>query len=483
MRKIKTIIDRLSLPVKCSLAYMFSSILVSGLSFLTMPIFTRILSTEEMGIVTTFSSWQTILSAIVTLSLGSASYSVAMVEFKEERDKYDSAVLTLSCLSCVFFLLVYLCFQHAWNALLGLNSNLIIIMFASFFVTPAMTFWMSRQRYEFKYRPLLIVSISSAIISTASSVAFVLIERNNGSIDLGTVKILGKMIPELLISACLYMLIMHNGRCFVSRKYWVFSLKLSIPLIVHSLSKHILDTSDRIMIDHFWGKSEVGIYGVLYTISTLSIIVWSAINASLIPVMFDKLHNNQGKDINNIIKPLILVYGILSCFLSLLSPEIVHIIAPEEYYSAIYIMPPIASGIFLTSLYTIFGNYLTFYKKTNLIMISTFFAALINVVLNYIFIPLYGSIAASYTTLIAYVFLAIFQFFSAKHICGKDFLDSRFLILGSIFTLCWCLICNLMYKVTIIRYCVFIIILFLIVIKRRMILSAIMPIFRVRTDK
>ena len=334
---------------------------------------------------------------------------------------------------------------------------------------------MLRQRYEFKYIPVLIVSVLSSLISTLSAVAFVLYEKKYGVVDLGTAKVIGKLFPELIFGLFFYVFIIFKGKCLYSKKYWGFAIKLSLPLIVHSLSKHILDTSDRIMIDYFCGKSEVGIYGVLYSVSSLSIIVWSAINASLIPVMFEKMKNNQSNEINKIVKPLILIYGLFSSFLSLVSPEIVRIMATEEYYSAVYIMPPIASGIFLTSLYTIFGNFLTYKKKTSLIMLSTLIAAVINVGLNYIFVPLYGSIAASYTTLFAFIVLSVFQFVSARVVCGKGFIDFRFLLFSALFTISWCLLCNLLYKTMIIRYLVLVIIVCVCFKLKNRIIEAILP--------
>lgn len=475
MNRIVNHIKNLPLPLKCSLVYIFSSILVKGLSFLTMPLFTRLLSTAEMGIITTFSSWHTILFAIVSLSLGSASYNVAMVEFKEERNQYDSSILCLTTLSCLCFFVLYFTNYQYWNSLFGLPLHLMIIMFCGFLFTPATSFWMIRQRYEFKYKPLLYISVLSALLSTGSAIAFVLFEKNYGSLDLGSAKIVGKLVPEYFIGGILYIFILIKGKKFYSLKYWAFSLKLSLPLIIHTLSKHILDTSDRIMIDYFCGKSEVGIYGVLYTVSSLSLIIWSAINASLIPVMFEKLKVNQVNEINKIIKQLILIYGVFASILSLFSPEIVSIMATEEYYSAIYIMPPIASGIFLTSLYTIFGNLLTYYKKTNLIMVSTLIAATINFVLNFYYIPLYKSIAASYTTLIAYICLSLFQYMAVRKVSGKNVIDNRFLIYSTVFTLGWCLICNILYKTTMIRYCVLAFIILISIYFRERIIKTVLP--------
>ena len=92
-----------------------------------------------------------------------------------------------------------------------------------------------------------------------------------------------------------------------------------------------------------------------------------------------------------------------------MAPEIVRILATNEYYEAIYIMPPIAAGIFLTSVSNMYSNILVYYKRTNVIMFSSAFAAFVNIILNYIFIKTIGYQAAAYTTLIAYILLALIE--------------------------------------------------------------------------
>ena len=77
---------KLSLQLKASVMYTIAGLLTKGLSFITMPIFTRLLSVEQIGMIANFTSWQSILLTITTLSLGTGAFNVAMVEFAEERD-------------------------------------------------------------------------------------------------------------------------------------------------------------------------------------------------------------------------------------------------------------------------------------------------------------------------------------------------------------------------------------------------------------
>ena len=120
----------LPLAVKVSTAYAICSILQNCLSFITLPLFTRLLTTEQYGQFTIYSSWQSILSIFLTLNLAYGSFSTAMVKFENDRDGYISAVEGIClCLTGVF-LLIYLPFQHFWNYWFQLPSPIILLMIA-----------------------------------------------------------------------------------------------------------------------------------------------------------------------------------------------------------------------------------------------------------------------------------------------------------------------------------------------------------------
>lgn len=99
------------------------------------------------------------------------------------------------------------------------------------------------------------------------------------------------------------------------------------------------------------------------------------------------------------------------------APEAVRIFAPEEYYSAIWIIPPVAMSVYFMYSYDLFAKYAFYYEKTFLIMMGSVIGALLNIVLNYIFISRYGYQAAAYTTLICYIVYAVVHYLLMNKIC------------------------------------------------------------------
>ena len=147
------------------------------------------------------------------------------------------------------------------------------------------------------------------------------------------------------------------------------------------------------MIGWFVDNSAVGIYGTLSSVSTVSAIVWSAINSSFIPFLYRNIDDSEGKKrVRSLASILLLTYAAVCVLMTFLAPEVVKIIATDEYMAAIYIMPPISAAIFQNAISNMYANVLLYHKKS-----------------SYIMIPLFGYQAAAYSMLTAFVFLSYVQ--------------------------------------------------------------------------
>lgn len=415
---IKKKLQNIPLGVKAAVVYTLASVFSRGLAMITVPIFTRIMSTSEIGMVNLYNSWYSLLNVIATLSLTSGGFQAAMKDFENERDQYQSSVLTLTSMMAIILACVYFLIPNIWNKITGLPSVLMILMLVVFFFAPAQDFWLLRQRYEYKYKLAGALTMGSALASTVLSVLVVLKLNAVNSDQIVVGRLYATSIISIVISAILWIKLYVKGRTVINIKYWKYSLKLSLPLIGYAFAAQILNVSDRMMISKMVGNDAVGIYSTLYTVSSISLLVWSAINSSFIPYLYQNIEKKENK-IKELSLALMGAYAIIAVMLTFLAPEIVKILATKEYYEAIYIMPPIAAGVFLTSVSNMYSNLLIYHKKTNYIMYSSIIAAIVNLILNYICIKTFGYMAAAYTTLIAYIVLAVTQAMFARKITFK----------------------------------------------------------------
>lgn len=452
-------IKKIPVGFKAAGVYTLASVFSRGLSIITVPIFTRLMSSTEIGVVNLYNSWHSMLSVVVTLSLTSGGYTAALREFSGERDQYQSSVLSLTSLMALLTAAVYLIRPAFWNELTGLPGTLFVLMLVGFFIMPAYDFWLARERYEYKYRLAAGLTAAMALLASAAAVAVVLFMDARGYEQVAVGRLYASNAVSYLITGVLWVILILRGKTFYNKKYWKFSLQLSIPLIGYALANQVLNVSDRMMISRMVSNSAVGIYGTLYTVSSISLLVWGAINSSFIPYLYENI-DKENTGVKRYSLMLMGSYAIIAVLLTFVAPEIVRILATAEYYESIYIMPPIAGGVFLTCVSNMYSNVLIYYKKTHYIMYSAVTAAVVNVVLNFIFIARYGYMAAAYTTLVAYIVLAIIQMLGARKVCrlkrGEKYevYNDKAVAVMAAATIALSLCGLLLYRHTILRYAV-----------------------------
>ena len=430
---------------RAALAYLAASLLTKGLSFITLPIYTRLLSTADMGVSTVFATWYAVLYAVCTLSLSSGSVSVAMSDYSENRDRYMSACLSLSSLSVILFGGIALLLHHKLEGITGVSDHLMHVMLCLLFFQPALEVWYARKRFEYQYKSVLAVSVLMSICSVFAGIVAVMVARNKMNDNLGEVRVTFQYAVIIAVSLLIYISIMRKGQCFFDKEIWKYALALSVPLVFHTLAKNILDVSDRLMIDAMCGKSYAGIYGTVYGISTAYIIIWTAINSSMIPMLFEDLKNRRYSNIDNRIWKALRLISMIAIISTALAPELLQLLTTAEYIEGVYIIPAVSAGIYFTVLYNVFSNFLMYAKKTFIIMFSTAIAAIVNLALNYLMIPRVGYIAAAYTTLFSYFVLAIMQIIGVKRYYKMSILKKKRMVMLSSGTFAGCLLFGFFY--------------------------------------
>ncbi|WP_349671671.1 flippase [Lacrimispora sp.] len=441
------------LPVRASIWFTICSIMQKGIVLLTTPIFTRLLTTDQYGVYTIYQSWYQIIAIFATLNMYMGVYNNGVTKFPNDKNRYTSTLLGLSTVITVLIFIVFAININWWSDLLDLTPLLLGALFVQLLFDTAFQYWAAFQRYSYNYRPLVGVTIIIAIISPLLGIILVLISSHKAE-----ARILSFLIVQSCVGIICYIYIMVKGRRFYLRKYWKYALVFSLPLIPHYLSGTILNQADRLMIASMVGKSEAAIYSVAYTVAMMMTVITNAINSSFIPYSFKELKRNSYQRIRKSSEFLLLLVAILCILAMIFCPEIISVFASEEYSDAIWVMPPIAASVFFMFLYTLFGNIEFYYEKTKFVAISSCLSAVINIILNSIFIRIYGYYAAGYTTLVCYILYSLMHYLFYKKIIMqkttmKGIYNERLIFLLSLVILVIMLCMTFLYKYTVIRYC------------------------------
>lgn len=464
------------LPVYAKAAgwFIICSFLQRAVSLLTTPIFTRMLSTSEYGFLSLYNSWQEIISILVTLKLSEAVFNKSLTKVKEDkRRKLLSEFQIISCvLSFLFFLLFY--FMRAQlSAYIGLEEWMLMFMLIQILFDTSIKLWTGYQKYEYRYMTLIILTLILAVLNPCLSLAFIYSFENN---------LFGRIFGIVLsyaavgLFAILYNLHgMRETNCIDLKATLKYVLGFSIPLVPHYLSQILLSQVDRIMIDYIVNEEAVALYSLAYTISLLATMVTQSINNAYVPWMFRMANKGRTDEIyqNNIL--LLLTVSVVIFLLCLVSPEIVLILGGKQYIPATRVIYPVASGVFFMFMYTLYANIELYYEKKMYITIGTVITALINMILNYLFIPRFGYIAAAYTTLFSYLGYGFFHVVIAKRIFQKQYVQKadvkiEQIVLISIATIALTLGCSLISELIVLRYALLLGAFLLVLIKRKVVI-------------
>lgn len=160
---------------RASLWFVICGFMTRGVSLLTTPIFTRLLTTEQYGVYSVFNSWLEIVTILSSLKLGYGVYIQGLVKFNDDQDRFSSSLLGLATTWCGGVFLIYLLFHKTFNSLLGLETPMMVCMFIMVISTVALDFWSARKRNEFKYATLVKVTMFIVVMKPVLGIIAVLL--------------------------------------------------------------------------------------------------------------------------------------------------------------------------------------------------------------------------------------------------------------------------------------------------------------------
>lgn len=402
------------IQVKASFWFLICAFLQKGISVITTPIFTRLLSTAEYGNYNVFNSWLGITTIFVSLNLSYGVYTQGLVKFENEEKAFSSALQGLSMTLVAGWTVIYFIFREFWNDLFSLSTVQMISMLVMIWATAVFGFWAAAQRLHYQYRMLVIVTLVVSIAKPAVSAFFVIHAE-----DKVTARILGLALVELICYSSFFVLQMLRGKRFFCFKFWKHALLFNIPLIPHYLSQTVLNSADRIMIERMIGAEEAGIYSLAYSISLIMTLFNTALMQTLSPWIYKKIKAKKIGDIAPVAYITLGAIAIVNILLIAFAPEAVAVFAPASYYDAIWVIPPVAMSVYFMYSYDLFAKFAFYYEKTNFIMAGSVVGAILNIVLNKMFISRFGYCAAGYTTLACFIIYSVGHYIFMNKVCDE----------------------------------------------------------------
>ena len=442
MKEIKSLSTR-------TIFMMISTILVNAISLITAPVFTRIMSTADFGIFSLFTSWINIFSIIC----GGQTYGTlnnAKIEYDPKVYlNYCFNVFLISTIGCIFAGGIVLINFDFFSDVLHLPQKCLLWLILGSYGTYAINFLSGYLIIEKKAVQNLIVSLIVVLFSTLLSIILImhipLIEGYFG-------RILGYSIVYFTAAVCCVLYFLKFANLKVNINFWKFCLPLSIPLIVHSLSGILMSQSDRIMLMSQKGESVVGVYSFCYTMALPVSVLSGAINSAWTPEYYELMVQKKVDEIEEHYSRQQFIMTAMTCGYMLVAPEVVKLLSVKEYWKGISIIPLVILGYYFSYLYFFPVNYEFYLKKTKYIAASTTIAAFVNILLNFVLIPLYGMHGAAIATIASYILLFLAHDIIARNVLKGYCVKLRFYLKGIIPVIICFAICNIFVKNMMIRW-------------------------------
>lgn len=400
---------------KTAIFNILGPVILNGINFFTIPFFTRVLGPEQYGIVSVYSTWVGIFSIIMGLQVqGSIGPAKVRLDDSQIKEYFSSILLLGLSFSVICFIIGVIALPELQRVLMlprlgiGLLGIQSVGMFVIGFSSIAFTF-LKRADCTFG------VNVFTAISTTIFSIVLILTSSDENYLYMA--RILGQAIPISIIAIALSIFFLCYGKLSFRKEYILFCLPICLPLVFHGLSHIILAQSDRVMLQHLVDNEATGIYSFVIIFSGVLTAIWSALNNTWVPFYYDDLKQNKLNKIKVKTDNYIFIYSIMAMVFILWAPEVIHIFVPESFWRAINLIPIFALSNYFVFLYSFPVNFEFYHKTTYSIAIGTVCAAAVNIILNYLFIPVWGLVGAAIATLCAHILLFIFhEIIAAYHL-------------------------------------------------------------------
>lgn len=413
--------------------YLIANVIGMAISLVALPVLTNLLSTAEMGIATSFITLKNIVTIILLLAMY-ISIDKIFVSVKDynERYKYLSSIYIFSTIVAILIYIVYFIFQVPINKMLGFNTQMMTLMVLMCILINGCTLMVANWNFCNKAKYTFLYNLLASPISQILSIILVLI--------LPSKKYLGRIIGvdffNIVLGFVFGIVILKKGKRAFSKNYIKESLQISLPMIPHLLSQIFLSSCDLLMIKSIVGEASAGIYSVAYTISNILYTISLQIFKPWSPWVYRRIENKETDSIKENSKLIMHIVWIFCIGIFTIAPELIKLFINSEYGEASLIVPPICLGIFFQMMYTFFYDIEYYHKKNKQIAIFSVITAVINIILNYVAIHIWGYQAAAYTTIVSYMILCILHYFGMRKIDKTQYYDLKtLLVLSSVLIL------------------------------------------------
>ncbi len=392
------------------------------ISFFLVPLYTNILTTREYGTVDLIYTIGMVLVPLLTLNIGESIMRFAL-DKDADCDKIMSTGITILIFGAIIGLLILPIanlFESVSNYSIYIYLYTLTLAFSQIFLC-----YLRGKEFLLKYS---IGNIIQSLTIAIFNIIF-LIGMKKG--------IEGYLMAYILANVCTGLYGFWAGKVnLVIKKYSSDielsknMIKYSVVLIPNSFMWWIMNSSDRMMVSAMISVTANGVYAVAYKIPTLLSTITTIFNQAWSYSAIREDESEDKEEYNNrVYDNLVTIVIVVATGLLMIMKPFLSVYVGKEYYAAWHYVPYLIVGFVFMTLGSFIATSYTVHKDSMGFLISGTVGAIINLILNFILIPMMGVSGAAFATCISYFGVFAYRIkdtqkyiklrvFKRKQICG-----------------------------------------------------------------
>lgn len=385
---------------------------------ITLPILSRLIGAAGYGVLAPLTALSgIILSVILVGSNTSLNVFIPGRSPQQRRQEFWGIAQITLITSSVVFVLLLLFYNPIQQTLLtpDINSRLYL---AGMLIIPVSAFQMvlyaqivNNQQGKAYSKIIVMTSLVELLLLTTGAYWF------------GVLGVLiAMLIAKLVLCVSMVWVVQAQDHFVLLSPSYLPNLKkyytYGFLMVSAGLMAWIVDSSDRFIIARYLGTEELGVYQVAYSLGAQIHQLAAPLFATLMPFVTGAINaGNREKaqyHLEQSYKILLLVFVPALVLLSLNSNDLLSVLTTPEFVRGAVIMPFVATGLALWQIAGVYTYNLHAHKRGHVLIISVGSAAIVNVGLNFLFVPKYGIIGAAVSTLIAYLTAFVLNWYFSR---------------------------------------------------------------------
>ncbi|MGE5683402.1 MAG: lipopolysaccharide biosynthesis protein [Bacillota bacterium] len=402
--------------------YTFGNLLSRSLGFILLPFYSNLITTDEFGVYALIMSGYAVLSTLYQGGLFAGFSKFYSDADQANKPSVFSSIFSVIIVTSLFISSIITVYQRNISELLLSSpeySRLIFIAVWMLFSDTIFSTLLHLLKTKEQPEKVTYYTSASAIFNLLLNLIFVFYQRKGVEGIL-----LAQLFSGAIVCSAMFPVFIENFRFKINGPVLKKVLTFSLPLLIGGVFSTLVDVADRFILDHFLDVNTVGVYSFSYRIAMIMNVFVISFGTAWTPY-FLRIYNKEktyssifGKNLSKLIAVSLMIFLSVSLFIdNLFTLKLSGInIFNIQYLPGIVIIPFIMIGYIFRGMSGFYSVFPYVSGKSYHFLLSDAIAFGVNILLNFIMIPLWGITGAAIATMLSYITGTAYLFFISKEI-------------------------------------------------------------------